>query len=154
MKVYHGTAFARAKKIVRDKTICVTSEETTHYLTEGYTKTTYGYVYVTTSINQALGYSIPISGSTRFAKGASVIFEIEVLDSELEEDEDEKFHRANVTQVELPPNTCKRIKRDLIFGQDVKRFVIVVYRDQNHGFELADDEELSNKLESKWVPVS
>ena len=150
MKLYHGTQTNRAKKILADKEICATSSTNTQYPLEGHAKTTYGYVYLSKNINEALGFGL-LASPSKLDRQFITIFEIEVEDEEIEIDEDEERHNALVTTVSLPPDSCVRIKRNLVGNKDIKRYVCLAFKNYDHGCKFADDPDLENKISDRWT---
>ena len=113
VKVYHGTTENRAKKILSDGYISVTTDNNKRYST-----TNSGYVYVTTDFYQAIDFS------TRPEKGMRdypvIIFEIVVDEKELTQDKDEE-HWKSTLDAQNGYKNCFVIKRCLKIGVDVTR---------------------------------
>ena len=79
MKVYHGTLKENAKSIFSQKIIRTTNEKNTQYSTEGYAKTTYGFVYVSKSLNEALGFAL-LATENKIDKQEVAVFQIDIRD--------------------------------------------------------------------------
>ena len=108
--VYHGTTVERAKSILKDKAIKVTSQTTARY-----DDTTEGYVYVTKELCDALDFSTrpTIKEDTL----TFVVFRIQINDKELLPDKDESKWLSTLS--DNGAENCFRIKRDLLFENDV-----------------------------------
>lgn len=152
MKVYHGTLKENAKSIFSQKIIRTTNEKNTQYSTEGYAKTTYGFVYVSKSLNEALGFAL-LATENKIDKQEVAVFQIDIREDECENDMDEEKHNAIVTQVELPENSCLRISRDLVFGEDIKRYCLLSFINFNAGCKYADNPKLEEIIKDRWKTV-
>ncbi len=153
MIVYHGTTFDRSQEILQEGLIKETDEALTRYPKAGYAKTTYGYVYVTKDLNQAFGFSLQLPGQSYTKEQQPTIFEIEVSETELENDEDESFHNATVTLTNVADGSCKRIARNLIIGKDVTRFAIIPVQNYEDGCRYADNPHLLYMIDKFWEPL-
>lgn len=108
--VYHGTTFKRAKKIIADKKIKITSFNIARY-----DDTTNGYIYVTSELHDAIGFSTrPILGEDVLT---IVVFKIQIDTKELMTDADEEKWQSTLDVNDA--KKCYRIKRDLLIGKDV-----------------------------------
>ena len=144
--IYHGTTLEKAKKIIAEKAIRVTTR-----LISRYPNTTEGYVYVTKRLCDALDFSTrPLENQkiTFF-----VVFKILIDESELIIDEDERYWASTLS--EGGENDCFKIKRDLLFGNDVKS---VYFKKVSSSFEVGEymqkvqyGEEIIK--ESEWKDV-
>lgn len=154
MLVYHGTLKENAESIITQKTIKTTNGTNTQYSHDGYSKTTYGYVYLSKSINEALGFALLSSkNKVKNHKQEIAIFEIDIDEDEYEIDMDEKRYNAMVTQIELPENSSLRVSRDLIFGTDIKKYCLLSFSDYEKGCKYADNSNLDSIIEDKWITI-
>lgn len=153
MTVYHGTTKAQSDMILRDGLIKITNEETTHYPHTGCAKTTYGFVYVTTSINEALNFALTVQASPYNAEQYPVIFEIDIPEEETENDEDEEFHRASSALYTVPENSSKRISRNLFVGGDVIRYAVLRVPNYKSGCNWVDSEKFIDAIQKKFIPL-
>lgn len=152
MKLYHGTLKNNGEKIIACKMIKKTDEENTQYATEGYTKTTYGYVYLSKSLNEALGFGLLAALKNR-APFDIIIFELNIKEFELENDLDEQKYGGKVTSLDLPLNSCVRISRDLKFKEDVIKYCNLKFDDYDHGCKYADSLLLDKIIANKWNEI-
>ena len=153
MIIYHGTLIENAESIVRSGLIDVCNSQNTQYKdnSENY-RTSFGYVYLSTSVNEALGFALIASMKhTESIIKEVAIFEIDVKDVEIEDDQDEQRISAHVTNVVLPPKTCKMINRPLYLGKDCIRYCFMKFQNIYEGLSFADDEHLHEKIEPKWI---
>ena len=113
--VYHGTSFERARLIIKDQRIKVTSDCNLKY-----PNSRKNVVHVTKRLCDALDFSYrdPYAKCECF-----IVFEIIISKSELSPDRQEM--QLKTTLSEGGEKDCYVISRDLLFGEDVKR---VFYR--------------------------
>ena len=150
MILYHGTTFEQAEDILLAQEIRTTSKGNTRYPTGGHSQTTFGYVYLSTSINQAFGFGV-LASQTNHGSNSIAVFEIELGEDEIEVDLDEKEHNAIVTSVELPANSCFRISRNLAIQSDIKRYFFLHCRDRDHAWRVADNPKLVERVHDRWI---
>lgn len=149
MVYYHGTTIGRIENIFAARKIKITTKENTQYSTEGDTATTCGYVFLTSYFNQAMQFAM-LADLKNERRNEIVIFEVVIEESELMDDMDEMRHQTYKTVCECPSNACKVIPRDLSFGEDVKRYVILPFKSFNHASCCIDDSNYLQKIESLW----
>ena len=108
--VYHGTTVERAKKIISDGKIKLTSTNIARHH-----DTTNGYIYVTSKLHDAIDFS------TRPTVGENVltivVFKIQIDTKELMADTDEEKWQSTADVDDA--KKCYRVNRDLRIGKDV-----------------------------------
>lgn len=107
--VYHGTTANRAEKIIGDFSIRVTDDNNRRY-----SDTREGYVYVTTLMENAMGFSTIPSKKDNCSE--FVVFSFIIPEFELEVDQDESKWESVL--VHTNENTCFRIERNIDLVQD------------------------------------
>ncbi|WP_371374317.1 hypothetical protein [Sporomusa aerivorans] len=164
MKFYHGTSIYHGMSIIKDGRIKKTTEDNTIYqdVPEEY-KTTPGYVYLTTSDNQAFRWGKKAlfhmlhykkttmeSELSEAEKLGIYIFEVDIPDiSVLEPDIDEcdlrvKTRRIDRCKICTLDNCIDRIgsvrfKHDLFIGKEINRLKVMSTMTMNDKFMLLKD---------------
>lgn len=141
MKLYYGTTYSGFKSIVKDKKISMSNLELSQN------------VNLTKSINEALGVVLNISKDSMNIQRVA-IFEIEVDYNDIEVDNKEKFYDTNVDYSKFPLEYKVRLKRDLLYNKNIKRFVNLKFNNYFHGFEYVNNPNLKNKLVKLWKMIS
>ena len=144
--VYHGTTEERAKKILSDGFISVTTDNNKRYCT-----TNSGCVYVTTDFYQAIDFS------TRPEKGMKdytvIIFEIFIDEKELCQDKDEEKWKSTLDTQNGYAN-CFVIKRCLRIGVDVTRIYRKYFCDSDRVGKFMQDVQYDcikiNDTDKEW----
>lgn len=112
MILYHGTDEKGNDGIIRNGYISITNNANKRYR-----DTTFGYIYVTTNIADAIDFSIrPQKGVTDYPV---ILFEIEIDEVELIKDTDEEKWKSTI--VENGYMNCYMVDRNLELGKEVKR---------------------------------
>lgn len=152
MKLYHGTLYENSTSIISDGIIRVTDKMNTQYGLNGFTKTTYDYVYLSTSLNEALGFALLAAMNKRNDFNVAV-FEVEVPDCDVEPDLDEKKHMAIVTQVDLSETSTVRVNRDINLKDSNSRVWLVEFESYSKGCMLADNPNINEEKIVKWEKI-
>lgn len=135
-KVYHGTTESAKKGILANGFISVTTDDNKRYLT-----THTGSVYVTKDFYQAIDFSTrPKVGMRNYPV---IIFEIEIDESELLPDSDEKKWKSTLDSNNGYKN-CYKIKRNLQIGTDVKRMYYKYFKTSNEAGKFMQDVQYKN----------
>ena len=144
MIYYHATPACRVESIIRDNKIIPTTSETMLYPDSDYSRTTLGYVYLTTDIDKALDF-----GSRTMSKNAEMpigIFEIDIPSDDVEKDLDElKFDPSSETEY--------RVKYTLILGKHVKRYAFPVFHSYDELCNIMESKQTRKFLEDKWITL-
>ena len=150
MIYYYGTSYEQAKKIVEDCFIKITDKEICSFES---TKT--GFVYISTSFIVGCDFA---SKPRKYSKNiCDIIFKIELDSKEkIEKDVDEaEVWRSTTCYDENLPETCFKINRNLILGEDVISYWRFDYGHQDKVYELlkcnVDDNYFP--MEKEWIKI-
>lgn len=141
---YHGTSLKRGIQIKKDGIIKTTTLENTVYPRTELSKTSLGYVYLTTDIEKAVDFALRPMPKNQEMK--IVIFEIELDEAQLEVDSDEKRHDPF-------SDTEYRIGRDLVLGKDVHRYWSIEFNDYQHACRFMDSKIISQTANKHWKNI-
>lgn len=145
MIIYHGTSWDRGIQINEDGVIKVTTVETTVYPQTELSDTSFGYVYLTTDIDKAVDFALRPMPKNQEMK--IIIYEIELDEAQLEVDSDEKKHDPF-------SDTEYRIKKDLVLGEEVQRYLKVTFKDYQHACQSMDSKIISKRSNKFWKNIT
>lgn len=162
MITYHATLTQNAMSIISDKKIIMTSNKNSIYgIGEGFFETTEGYIYLATTISNALDFGLRAWGR-KVAEGIDInneiyIFEV-ILDDNIDMfvDEDELLMNGFDYEDNLFENIQKtgslRIKTNLLVGKHILQFTKFNFKDMKEGYELVDNNNLEESI--KWIAIN
>ena len=144
--VYHGTTLERANRIVEGKAIEVTNENNLRY-----SDTVFGYVYVSTILQNALDFSVRpcISEDTSMF----AVFKFAINDNEMQIDYDEEKWGSFVFKGD--EHCCFRISRNIDLINDDVEWLVVRKDDNSYKGDFKDylnyvAKEIQESEWSKW----
>lgn len=144
MIYYHGTTIERGRRILEDRKIIPTNSNTMIYPDTDYSRTTLGYVYLTTDANKALDFASRTQKKTGKIKIA--IFGIDISDNDVEIDVDELKYDSNSSNE-------FRINHELILGEHVKRYAFIEAGSYKQLCKIIDNKKADEAIKNIWKTI-